>query len=108
METKFTKGEWSVKYSNGDAAVYYPHGFFTSANVIKVDDTRLDGESWLAMRDRTEVDRENATTESNANMNLIAAAPSMYDFIKSLLDVESLSMDHDEIIALLKKARGES
>lgn len=35
------------------------------------------------------------------------AAPDMYEFLKSLLDDESMSMDHDEITLILKKARGE-
>ena len=31
----------------GECCVFYPHGFLTSANVIDVDDSRVEGESWL-------------------------------------------------------------
>ena len=41
------------------------------------------------------------------NEQIRAAFDDMYEFIKSLLDVESLSMDHDEILEILAKARGE-
>ena len=107
-EAKFTKGEWSVKIENGDAKVYCPHGFLTSANVIKVDNSRLDGEGWIEMRDRTEPVRESAKAESNANVHLIAAAPEMYTTLECLLDrfapYDEASI---EIGKLLAKARGE-
>ncbi len=123
-DTKFTKGEWSVVIDNGNAKVYCPHGFLTSANVIKIDDSRLDGESWIEMRDRTSIARERAKVESNANMHLISAAPEMYEMIQS--DIASLEFQLEQLghgfehlsvelsgeltkkKQLLAKARGES
>ncbi len=81
MDTKFTKGEWSAIC----CVVVADKG----AKLIKPVGVHV-------------------SSEDEANAQLIASAPAMYDFIESLLDVESLSMDHDEITALLKKARGES
>ena len=117
-EAKFTKGEWIVLVESGNAKVYYPHGVLTSENVIKVDDSRLDGESWIEMRERTEPEREAAKAESNANMHLIAAAPEMYEMLSSLsemmpmldeqthpqIEMDSVKYDIDSLLA---KARGE-
>lgn len=90
-ETKFTKGKWFTKEGSEfgeikSVMVFYPHGFLTSANVIKVDESRKDGESWIDMRRRTEVDRNKAAIESNANMYLIAAAPNLYHRLEESTD----------------------
>ena len=88
--SKFTKGPWRVELSSfGDiesASVFYPHGFLTSANVIEVDETRIKGESWLEMRERTAKERKSNELESIANMYLISAAPDMYKALKSMHD----------------------
>ncbi len=106
-EAKFTKGDWYAKPNERNETtlqVFYPHGLLTSSGVIKVDDTKLVGESWIYMRERTKPLREAARVESNANMQLIAAAPEMYEFLESLqLDVTN-DYKRDEILA---KARGE-
>ena len=122
---EFTKGEWKVKYGhelNGikSASVWYPHGFLTSANVIKVSDEQLEGESWLDMRERTEPDRVQAATESNANMELIATAGTTatklaemgYDAVKVLEVLPDLitAIELDcgsDMRKLLEECRGE-
>ena len=119
---KFTKGEWLVKIEDGNAKVFYPHGFLTSANVIKVDDSRLDGESWIDMRERTKPARDTADDESNANMHLIATSPDMYEEIeRDIIEIEARLIFADERTlavnpdvaklkrkkAILAKARGE-
>ena len=106
---KFTKGKWSVSVESGNAKVYYPHGFLTSAGVIKIYDSRLDGESWIEMRERTESAREAAKAESNANMHLIAAAPEMYDLLNSIEndDGKIPAFLWDKIQSALAKARGD-
>lgn len=123
--TNFTKGPWSVevtKFGNIESAqVFYPHGFLTSANVIPVDETRLEGKSWIDMRDRTESQRRANDQESIANMHLIAAAPEMYEVLSEILDdysdaVEEWtdeSLDYgllmvDKAKKILAKARGEA
>lgn len=112
METKFTKGRWYVvptRFGSIEGAnVYYPHGFLTSSNVIPIDEVRLDGESWIEMRDRTKKQRKESELESIANMHLIAAAPEMYEaleMIKNEWNLECSDMDFIEM--LLAKARGE-
>ena len=119
--SKFTKGEWTVKYRNEMASVYYPHGFLTAANVIRVDESRNNGESWLDMRTRTQEARDAAAVESNANIHLIATAPEMYEMLeqisgfKKMIDdginvhggMSGLHGSIDMIDQLLAKARGE-
>jgi hypothetical protein len=96
--SKFTKGEWRVelsKHGNIESAmVFYPHGFLTSANVIKNDESRLEGESWVAMRKRTAAQRKANELESIANMHLIAAAPDMYDALKDLNKLIAEGAEH--------------
>ena len=79
--TKHTKGEWVLDdrfiRCNGKAIA---SAWFTG-NPDDLED-RLEGESWLDMRHRTEPQRELITkTEPNANAKLIAAAP---DLLKAL------------------------
>lgn len=114
-ETKFTKGEWFTKDGSEfggikSVMVFYPHGFLTSAKFIKIDESQKDGESWLDMRLRTDVDRKNAAIESNANMHLIAAAPEMYKMLEDLSSQLTDINAHghvNEVDKLLAKARGE-
>jgi hypothetical protein len=47
-----------------------------------VDDTRHEGESWLAMRERTEPLRAAAKAEAAANARLFAAALEMLDTLQ--------------------------
>lgn len=123
-EAKFTKGEWFTKKNDRNenmVQVFYPHGFLTSAGVIKTDDSMLDGESWIEMRERTEPMRIDAEAESNANMYLIAAAPAMYEMLSriianyqeaaSVAEHEGYSTKYEQdavfVDLLLAKARGE-
>jgi hypothetical protein len=122
MKTKFTKGPWQLKQNENckhkDLQVWTKHGYMVGATVIKVDETRLDGESWLDMRDRTENARELAKEEANANVALIACAPDMYEMLVDILECAEDSHTeihhsdlihslHDGINRLLKRARGE-
>lgn len=91
MEKKFTKGEWFVKNNH----VFCETGVVAlNGSVRKIDETMQEGESWLAMRNRTELEREALKAEINANMNLIAAAPEntesniyMTDTVNKCIDV---------------------
>jgi len=87
--TNFTKGEWRTVDSTDQSM-----GVWVGDSVCI---TEINYNFWDPKYQE----------ELKANAHLIASAPAMYDFIESLLDVESLSMDHDEITALLAKARGE-
>ena len=111
-ETKFTNGPWSVDVSiSGDASIRNDHGFQCSSNVIKVDETRLEGESWIAMRDRTETARESAKLEANANIFVMAAAPEMYEMLEAIAKSGDIKMPAWKVTAInmmLTKARGES
>lgn len=117
--TKFTEGPWQVKLSSFEgiesASVMYPHGFLTSSNVIPVDETRVDGESWLSMRNRTAEQRKNNELESIANMYLIAAAPEMHDDLQDYIALLRILLPQypylkeklDKALSTDKKARGE-
>ncbi len=87
METKFTKGTWSV---TGQFRLDVEGGYIT---------TQLSGSL-----DSTVLERE-------ANAHLIAAAPDMYAMLKGMYETLCLIGDDgeeaNEINELLKKARGE-
>jgi len=83
MKAKFTKGEWSVDTS----------GYFTKV-----------------MYGGTIICNE---THTFADAHLIAAAPDMYAALNKIINSyndyssNSISIDAEEVIAALKKARGE-
>lgn len=111
-DTKFTNGVWTTEKTESGVKVNYSHGFLTSSDVIKIDESRQEGESWLDMRNRTESARQAAKEESNANMYLIAAAPEMYAQLAELRDsMAFLKGDDYELVVqadkVLAKARGE-
>jgi len=102
---KFTQGEWSAVEMGLPlcgikiVSVKYPHGFFCSPPLIKVCEDRLDGESWVEMRERTKAQRVKCIRESNANAHLIAAAPEMYRALEELCsgaDEESYRRNMDK------------
>lgn len=108
METKWTKGPWSISPSDGGHAVYKTFsgdGLTMTANVAVCP--------WMA-------DLEAATDEpgeSEFNAHLIAAAPSLYEALELALQaLDKFSVgDDDNMVerpllagyAALKKARGE-
>lgn len=61
----------------------------------RIDETRLDGESWLAMRGRTEHLREENKEIEKDLLTLIAAAPDMLEVLNMLHDLNSSSNCHD-------------
>ena len=80
-----------------------------------MDDSRLEGESWIAMRDRTAGARRDAEKESIACMELISAAPDLYEALNDLLN-DVINFDDGNLTEVfqinatkaLAKARGES
>lgn len=79
---KFTKGEWK----NNGRLIHSGATFIATASITDVE--------W---------------SECEANASLIAAAPEMYEMLKSLVDEGKIFFDEDykPVIALLAKARGE-
>jgi hypothetical protein len=120
--SKFTKGKWWVELSTfgsiESASLYYQHGFFTSTNVIDVDETRLAGESWIDMRRRTESQRRANEQESIANLHLMSAAQNMHEALVDVANSNFGKTDNgsvmvtlsqetaDKIISALAKADG--
>jgi len=100
---KFTKGPWKVcENSAGSIEVYIGDSF-----------TNIRHDEYLCIGVSTDTDTDNRDCTNNpkakANAHLIAAAPEMYEFIKSLLEFDMLNdSDTIEVEALLAKARGES
>lgn len=117
MTAKFTKGPWEAKenpLNKEDIQIFTKHGFLTSSTVIKIDESRLDGESWIDMRNRTESVREEARQESNANMYLIKTSPKMYEILEEIVSYayanQLAQIDWDMIERaqdILEEARGE-
>jgi hypothetical protein len=119
-ETKFTPGPWRLEIKDhGDwlksAQVYNAHGFMASSAIIKVEESRQDGESWLEMQERIRPAQARAQEESIANMRLFAAAPDLYAALDTMAKAyrheHGLEGAYDPCItqaeAALKKARGE-
>lgn len=88
MEAKYTKGEWKNENSIikcGNIVV----GF--SANVYNPDiEEQLSGESWMDMRKRTKIFRDEAEIEMLANAKLIAAAPKMVDALLKVVQTYNI------------------
>lgn len=105
METKYTKGTWEITNghitSNGESIA------FTATLLGRIDETKLNGESWLDMRNRTESERINCENEKKANAKLIAAAPELLDaligFFNTKYDPEWL-YENKELIINAKNA----
>lgn len=99
METKFTKGEWSVGSS------------FEKNSTFCVDVSRSDGSKIEVCNIRGLYSEDVSNTkidEDLANAHLISVAPEMYAMLQSFLDDGDLqSFAHEEIEQLLARARGE-
>jgi len=88
---KHTQGEWKLSEDEKGVSV---NGklIITCWTARPTDETRMIGESWLDMRERTKEERElNNYHEPKANARLIAAAPNL---LKALSDIIS-SIDDD-------------
>jgi hypothetical protein len=81
MEFKGTKGEWTVKHDT--THIECNNEIISLGGYLRTcDDTRLDGESWLSMRERTVKDRQDIINEQLYNAKLIAAAPELLDALQ--------------------------
>jgi len=109
MEFKGTKGKWEVKDSN----VFSDNKLIISCwSSRATDESRLEGESWLDMRTRTEPERIlNNTTEPEANAKLIACAPELLEMVNNLHQLLEehqpnwyLRSHHENIVDLIKRA----
>lgn len=92
-EEKFTQGEWVMGERQASCCGFDMYCFFIMANheIICLSKT---------------VDQENIP-KMQANANLIAAAPEMYEILKLVKDELGSGFLVMEIDKVLKKARGE-
>lgn len=82
MNTEHTPGQW---FADGHR-VTYAHGHIASFwGPREISDERLDGESWLDMRNRTQPERAKLDREVKANARLAAAAPDLLLALSGLL-----------------------
>lgn len=101
-ETKFTPGPWRVEYESGDWYVQDENRTVTIADCT----------SWGQHTDMAEP--PSGVGECEANANLIASAPFLYEALRTLLaDIPAkrdwLNPDTERFAnAALKKARGEA
>lgn len=79
-----TPGPWSVsKRPTAKDGIEHAGGFVAFVAIPRtVSDERLDGESWLDMRQRTEGARIAVMAEQEANARVITTAPEMLALIK--------------------------
>ena len=103
-DLKATPGPWDSVGAYGYVTVN------TVRFPVDPDEDRLDGESWLDMRKRTEQERTEAEAERLANMTLQEAAPDLYEALASIENDDGRIPQAiwDMRNAALAKARGES
>lgn len=96
---KGTKGKWfycetskGVKSNNVKGLLATAWSVYNSDEV----EQRLEGESWLDMRNRTEHIRNEKELEMKANAKLIACAPEMLEMLENLIDVELFDLEKGE------------
>ena len=111
--SKHTPAPWFVL---GDDKVGCVSGFvaFMTCNPRTIDETRLQNESWLDMRNRTAQDRADLSEEVKSNARLIAAAPELLEALKGAvaellavvnsLNAEQMPHDGDEFHERLNAA----
>jgi hypothetical protein len=123
---EYTQGEWKIR-KNTKRFIESENGeSICSCWILReTDETKLDDESWLSMRERTEKQRLLDTEiEPEANAKLIAAAPELLesilyykknidafykciDFGKSNLNAEAISFMNEHLVKftnVIKKA----
>ena len=107
METKFTKGKWKI--TNDGRSIRTESEHIASCSIVRrTDETRLNGESWLDMMNRTAKQREiDVHTEPMANAKLIAAAPDLFEacvLALGLLEAENIhGLTRKKLEAAIKK-----
>ena len=110
-EKKWTPGPWDILLPCG---VVKKGG---SVFPLAVDETRFDGESWLQMRERTELERSIREDEKRSNEVLALSAPELYEALEAAKKrIEVACHDHGmtdedlvvlgQIDAAMAKARG--
>ena len=111
MEFKGTKGKWNFDKTKNAITSEKVSGILATAWMTyksKEIEERIDGESWLQMRERTDVIRAEKDIEQKANALLISKAPEMLKAllitIEELEDIDVLQNHRDYLITLIKEA----
>jgi hypothetical protein len=88
MEFKGTKGKWNFDKTKNAITSEKVSGILATAWMTYKSEEieeRIDGESWLQMRERTDVIRAEKDIEQKANALLISKAPEMLEMLKQCL-----------------------
>jgi len=101
---EYIKGPW---YSDGNHVSNEDGLIATAMTTVRlserVDETRFEGESWLAMRRRTEHLREENKEIEKELLTFIAAAPEMYEALKFIRDNTSETLANNVACKILNK-----
>ena len=84
-EFKGTKGKWNFDKTKNAITSEKVSGILATAWMTyksKEIEERIDGESWLQMRERTDIIRAEKDIEQKANALLISKAPEMLEMLK--------------------------
>lgn len=107
MEFKGSKGKWELRKDSLIFSIQTNEFIANSCTLItRVCDERLNGESWLEMRKRTEPERIACHKEKLANAQLIATAPELLDALIILTEGTTIPEGWKRDLALkaIKKA----
>lgn len=107
MEFKGTKGKWIYDTTKNDIVNENVKGLLATAWSTynsDIHEERLENESWLSMRKRTEPIRENCELEQKANALLISKAPELLEMLKRLIQPDLDISDLIEAENLIKEA----
>jgi hypothetical protein len=106
MEFKGTKGKWELHKNKKD--IYVNNKLIITAWSENTDDLneRINGESWMSLRDRTKEERHERTViKPSYNALLCSKAPEMLEMlIKVYKNVQLDSISRGKLEKLIKEA----
>ena len=88
-----TPGPWGLLTDTGINSPHSSGLLFSAWDPRAVDDTKEEGESWLAMRTRTDPARDAMKSETHSNARRIARVPAMEAALLAAVELADLADD---------------